>query len=193
MITWTSRLIALLCALTLLAACEEGQGGSPFAASTTPRNTALSQAKMAQGAVTVVPPEGFCIDKSTLKARFALMARCDRLGAPQATGSAAPVGIITVSLAPATADRTLPQPIDSAKALGLEQIADQVTAQTHVTFRAQGGPPVDGMSDRHWRGTALVGSYLMSLALFGPAEGRAVGAEGRGLLLEVIAATRAAD
>lgn len=39
---------------------------------------------MANGALTLVAPEGFCIDKRSLKSSFALLARCDTLGTPMA-------------------------------------------------------------------------------------------------------------
>ncbi len=63
----------------------------------------LRQAAMANGALTLVAPEGFCIDKRSLKPSFALLARCDNLGDPQGAYGA-PLGLITVSLSTARPD-----------------------------------------------------------------------------------------
>ena len=79
MITWTSKSPFAALALLTLSACEGGQGfsrgGSPVA-----EEKPLRQAILADGAVQVVPPQGYCIDPKSLKSRFALMARCDALG-----------------------------------------------------------------------------------------------------------------
>ena len=68
------------------------------------RNLALANAELADGALTLVPPAGFCVDKSTLRPSFAVVARCDSLGARQ-TVNDAPLGMIVVSVARPTTSR----------------------------------------------------------------------------------------
>jgi len=80
----------------------------------------LSSAQMAKGAVTVIPPEGYCVDGAASSDMFALMARCDALGAAP-TGATTPRGIITVSLVASSAD-ALPPP--SALAAGKQVARD---------------------------------------------------------------------
>lgn len=189
MTIWTSSNILAAVALTTLAACEEGQGGALFPASSPARAVALSQAKMASGTVTLVAPPGFCIDKASLRQNFALMARCDALGVPSAAGDA-PVGIIMTSVTSAAQD-ALPSPTDTAAAHSLSTVSDVVAQDTSVTFRAKGQPPAQGLSADHWRGTARLGDKIMAIALYGPQGGRVAGAEGRGVINRLIEASRA--
>ncbi|MCX7558071.1 hypothetical protein OS190_00725 [Sulfitobacter sp. F26204] len=184
MITWNYKGALAALALISLAACEEGQGGAFPQTSTATRPVALSQAKMAFGAVTLMAPIGFCIDKSSLKQNFALMARCDALGAPSASAGA-PTAILTASFS--RASTTIPTALDTTTALGLDAPSDAVEYENSVTFRARGPSPAKGLSGTHWRGTARVGTQMMGLALYGPAGGRAVSAEGRALLVALIA------
>ncbi len=188
MITWTSKGALAAIALPFLAACEDGQGGPLLkaAGSATVKPVALSQAKMAFGAVTLVPPTGYCIDKHSLKQNFALMAPCERLGAPSASAGA-PVSIITASFSSASSGPA-PTPRDTATALQLDAVSDAIEKPSGVTFRANGTAPTTGLATTHWRGTTRVGTQMMGLALYGPDNGRAVGAEGRAILSKLIGA-----
>lgn len=186
MITWSCKSALTALTLTSLAACENGQGVAflqkPDGKATT-KAMAMPQAKMAFGAVTLAAPEGFCIDRTSLKQNFALMTRCESLGAPEAAANA-PAGILTASFSSASA--TVPTPSETAAALRLATVTDPVTKDRSVTFRASGPAPAEGLSETHWRGTARVGSQMISLALFGPKGGRAIGAEGRKILDRMI-------
>ena len=190
--TWICKTTVAALALSLLAACEEGQGGAFLQGLDTgaapPKAIALSQANMAFGAVTLVAPNGFCIDKTSLRQNFALMSRCEALGAPSA-GANAPVGILTASFSAASA--TIPSPSETAAAFGLNTVTDPVVSDRSVTFRANGRAPAKGLSETHWRGTARVGSQMMGLALHGPSGGRAIGAEGRAILDQLISSLAA--
>jgi hypothetical protein len=183
--TWIFKGPVSALALTSLAACGEGQGPSFLKGLSAP-SVALSQADMAFGAVTLKAPSGFCIDKSSLKQHFALMARCDAFGVPSAAGTA-PVGLITVSFSAITDVPSLPSPQDTAKAMDLQQVSDPIEVETGVIFRATGTVPVEGMSARHWRATAQIGTQLMGLALFAPEDSAAAQDEGRSILSAVIA------
>lgn len=192
MTIWICKAALAAVALTALAACEEGQGGSPFAGlgqgAATVKSVALSQTQMANGAFTLVPPEGFCIDKSSLKQRFAILARCEALGAPQAAGGA-PVGFITVSVTPDRTDGTLPTPEQTADAAKLARVSNAKPANGAVTFRAEGRPPTKGLDIVHWRGTMRIGGQIVGLAFYGPQGGRAISSEGREVLNALIRRT----
>ena len=192
MTTWSFRGSVAALALLALTACEEGQGGAFLGGLSTGQTAALSQATMAFGGVTLVPPRGFCIDRNSLKQRFALMARCDRLGAPSAAADA-PLAVITVSFSTVESGAELPTPAHTATALTLTDISAEETTENSVIFRAKGAPPIEGMADKHWRAHARIGDQLMGLALYGPEAGRAVSREGRGILSEVISASTPAS
>ena len=184
MTTWTCKAAFAALALSALAACEDGQGGGLLKSTTDAKPVAVSQAKMAFGAVTLVAPVGFCIDANSLKQNFALMARCDALGAPSASAGA-PTGILTASFS--AASKTMPTPVDTTTALGLGAPTNAIETDRSVTFRAKGNAPAEGLSDTHWRGTARIGKQMMGLALYGPDGGRVISPEGRAILVALIA------
>lgn len=193
MTTWSCKSALAGAALLALAACEDGQSMSFLEGiGSAPRNVALSRSQMANGAFTLVPPRGFCIDRRNLSQRFALLARCDTLGAPDQIGGA-PLAIITISVTPGGADVSLPTAQHVADAARLARVDANTSDNNAITFRAEGPPPVAGLDDRHWRGTARVGDYLMGVAVYGPSGGRAISTEGREVLNELIRRTRAAS
>lgn len=194
MTTWISKPALAVTACFALTACDALPSLPVLDSLSAPKDgpaVALSQTKMANGAFTLVPPQGFCIDQSTLKQRFALMARCDTLGI--ADGAAgAPVGIITASVTPVASPDTLPSPTETADAFKLARISDIHTDLNTVTFRAEGTPPSPDLGIAHWRGTVRIGGQLLGIALYGPKDGRAVSAEGLGLLNGLIRRSREA-
>jgi hypothetical protein len=196
MTTWICKGPLVALALTALAACEGGQGaGLLDGLGTTigPKERAFSQVNMAGGAVILKAPRGFCIDGHSLKQRFALMARCDKLGAPAAAAGAAPLGVITVSLSKAVPNTGLPDPTVTATALGLSNVSDLSGDDTTVIFRATGPAPTEDLDEKHWRATALVNGQILGLALYGAKDGQEVSDEGREILTSVIERTRTAN
>lgn len=186
MTTWNFRGGIAALALTALTACE-GELANLSLGGPSP-NAALSQARMAFGSVLLVPPQGYCIDGASLKQRFALMARCDKLGAPSAAGFE-PIAVITASFSPLAQDASVPDAATTAAALGLENVSAEQSIQGGVTFRATGTPPTDGMSASHWRAITQVDGQIMALALYAPEEGEANTSEGRAMLSTIIDAT----
>lgn len=184
MTTWTSRASLAALALAALTGCEPGQGNLLGGLGTSP-NMALSEAQMAGGAVKLIPPRGFCIDRQSLGQRFALMARCDKLGAPSFLADA-PLGIITISISEAAAEQGLPSAPQTAAAFGLTNISALSETDSRVIFRAQGTAPVEGMAPLHWRGTARLGDRIMGLALYGPEKSPVLTGEGRKILEDLI-------
>ncbi len=187
MTTWICKGAALAGTLLGLSACDDvntdgilgGLMGEPA------KPMALSQTQMAQGAFTLFPPEGFCIDKTTLRQQFALMARCDAFGVDRLAGGA-PLGLITVSVTPLAPDEPLASAQEVADAVKLARIADEQVSNDTVTFRAEGKPPARGLDVAHWRGVARVGDQMIGVALYGAKDSRATSEEGRDVIAELI-------
>ena len=80
MTIWNFSRFAAISALAFLAGCKTTNSLS-FAAAPTSK---VTQAKLAEGAVTLVTPYGYCLDERSVRTRnaesFALIARCDTLG-----------------------------------------------------------------------------------------------------------------
>ena len=186
---WSCKAPTAVLSLALVAGCGVSLDGSFLDnLSLGKRDAALSQASMAFGTVELVAPRGFCIDKRSLKQNFAIMARCDTLGAPSAAGDA-PLGIITASFAVSPEGGPLPSPSDTAVSLNLIGVSDPIETANTVTFRATTDRPIAGTGPVHWRATARIGDQIMGLALYGAENGRAVSPEGRSILSAVIAAS----
>lgn len=192
MTTWISKTTAAVMAFGGLTACTDlGALASLGGVTADKAPVALSQSMMAGKAFTLVPPQGYCIDQQSLKQRFALMARCDTLGAPNAAAGAA-IGLLTVSVTP-VGDDGIPTPEQTAAALNLDRIAATVTNGSAVTFRAESAAPPANLDPKHWRGTVQIGDQVLSLALFGSKDGRAVSSEGREMLNDLVRRSIAAS
>jgi hypothetical protein len=194
--TWNSKPIAALSIIVLLSACDVTDTGTSLLANITPPADAalpavpLTQALMMRGNVTLVPPNGYCIDAESLSQSFALMARCDTLGA--ATGGAgAPTGVLTVSLTRSKKNADLPTPQEVTTATGLGTPENTRTKDSSVVFKTTGSAPSPDLSPEHWRSVSKIGNYIMGAALFGPKDRRAVSPEGADLLEEMIKRTMA--
>lgn len=202
MTIWSFKGGAAALSLTLFAGCDGGLNGafarvslldpSILSRATGGKDVALSKARMAFGTVTLVAPQGFCIDKSSLKQSFAVMARCDTLGVPSAAGSA-PLALITASFVPMTQGAALPSPAQTASALNLAEISDETLKENSVIFRASSPTPYADMQSIHWRATARVGDQIMGLALYSSEDTRDLSTEGRAILGNVIATTTPAS
>jgi len=193
MTIWICKPLAALAALVLLGACENGGPATVLAGLAPPQDAALpavplTQALMMRGKVTLVPPDGYCIDPETLSERFALMARCDNMGAATG-GEGAPAGLLTVSLVRSGRDAALPSAQDVATTAGLTPPQAAVRTDTSVVFKTTGTPPSPDLAAQHWRAVAKVDRFTMGAALFGPEGRRAVSAEGAQVLGQMIKRT----
>ena len=148
----------------------------------------LTQAMMMRGGVTLVPPSGYCIDPESLSHKFALMARCDNMGAATG-GEGAPAGVLTVSLTRNVLNPILPTAQEVATAAGVDPPEDARQSDNGIVFRTKGVAPSPDLSPTHWRSIAKVGKFTMGAALFGPEGRRAVSPEGASLLEEMIKST----
>lgn len=189
MTTWTFKGPVAALALFTLTGCEAGQrtklveGVLPGTAKQAARP--LSRAQMA-GDVILVAPSGYCIDRTSLKARFAVMARCDGLGVTLAGSGAVPRGLITVSLT-ARKPGPLPSAAQTAQATQLVVVDAVEESQDKVTFRAQGRIPVSGLSAMQWRGVAAIGGQTAGIAVYGAEQSEILTSVGRTIMHQMIA------
>lgn len=194
MTTWTSKHLIALDLASVLGACEAMDTGTTLLAGLAPPEDAalpavpLTQAMMMRGGVTLVPPSGYCIDPESLSHKFALMARCDNMGAATG-GEGAPAGVLTVSLTRNVLNPILPTAQEVATAAGVGPPEDARQSDNGIVFRTKGVAPSPDLSPTHWRSIAKVGKFTMGAALFGPEGRRAVSPEGASLLEEMIKST----
>ncbi|MDW4498289.1 hypothetical protein R5H30_09890 [Sulfitobacter sp. D35] len=179
--TWISRGVVFALSAFGLAACE-----------TAPTNSGArslpTQALLANGAVLLVAPAGYCVDTRSKKDAFALLARCDTMGGE--TGAGVPLGVITATALPATSDRALPDAAEFQATRGVRRVFEQFAGRSQTLVRAEGPAPAPGLSTLHWRGTTRVGGHMLAVAVYGPEGSAATGREGRQLAQQVMARSR---
>ncbi len=175
MSTWTSR-VFLGCLAACAAACvpvpEEGDGAKAL-------KEPLTSAKLSRG-LSVAAPDGFCIDATSLSRDFALLARCDRLGADG--GAGAPLAVIAVSVPRVDGASDLPDP--ESLVGGQEALLDSYRSADLQLVKVAGEPPAEGLSGRYWRGAGLVGQRVLGVAMYPKANGPSLDREAVDLLVE---------
>ncbi|MEL6564169.1 MAG: hypothetical protein AAFQ59_06970 [Pseudomonadota bacterium] len=178
---WTSKVGAAALVCLTLAACEDGFGlpgaGLP--------DDGLRSATLSRGAVMLVAPPGFCIDRRSLRARFALMARCDTLGSTGADD--APLALITVTTVPSTTDTAL-----TGDALGTqsETVLDREDRSGLTLIRVRGTPPSPALRETYWRAASRVGTEIVGLAIYEAEDGAPLGPQAPRLLQEAMQRTQ---
>lgn len=175
----------LLGALCLgLTACED-IAGLDLADATTGENLALQNATLGNGAVRLMPPPGFCVDKRSLRGSFAIMARCDTLGGRLTTD--APLAIITATTVAASGPAQVSTSnFDGTTETVLQRRDDGPLALVQV----RGKPPGSGMRDTYWRGAARVGNHVVGLAIYQGADNPDLGPTAPDLLTQTIERTQ---
>jgi hypothetical protein len=170
-----------------LSACAEGTSFSLLekAKDVTPEATPvvpLFKAQMATGAVTLVPPSGYCIEPSSLTQKFAAMARCDSLDAKNGALDA-PIGLLTASVAKSKANGvTLDDIMNASNTTKVETM----TVDGPEVVRATTENPPLGLPKTHLRSATKIDGHDLSLALFSPVESDAQGARGASMLQNMI-------
>jgi hypothetical protein len=178
---WTFKRYLVVATCVFLFGCEQ-TGDMGFMSPATPKpGTALSKAVMAGGAIALVPPEGYCIDKSSLRPQFALMARCDVLGAGRAPANV-PLALITASTVPMKDGAAAPSASELSRALGKARVLQVQDRAGLALVQAVGDIGLDGLGDRYWRGAFSVNGVLVGLALYAPQNGGASGTDGAKIL-----------
>jgi hypothetical protein len=182
-----------LAALFVLSACSEGPAfnllqktdAAPKAKQTVP----LIKAQMVQGAVTLVPPSGYCIDRASLTQSFALMARCDLLNAKNGALDA-PIGLLTASLANSSGHALSPADLAAA---GNATVVETLGEGDLEIVRAQTQTPPEGLSETHYRMAAQINGFDLNLALFSPSDSEAQGSRGVSMLQNLVTASQDAS
>ncbi len=203
MSTWTSRLSAACLAVAPLAGCDtveglpfvpSGGGGFAIGGEGRPRT---AEVELAGGAVVLAAPEGYCIDKRSLKRTkrggFAVMARCDTLGV-KGSFRGYDLALITVASQPREAGAKAPTAQAVARTAGKVKVLNQRTSRGLALVRLADGPhDLEGVSRVHWRGAFAVGDNLVGLGLYAVDGSGVLGAQGGLLLEELTRKTRAAS
>ena len=127
----------------------------------------LTTAKLSRG-LFVSTPDGYCLDRTSLTREFALIARCDKLGA-KGPSFGTPLAVITVTSPPDEVEATLPE----ADALigDAESLLDSRRESKLQLVKISGSAPADGLSGRYWRAAGLVGNQVLGLAIYPVANG----------------------
>lgn len=199
MFTWTCRVgrlgvrvlarpKAAVCTLFVLAGCVDGTGGKT--AGEGGRAVPIArQVSLAEGAVIVVPPAGYCIDASSITNRpsggFALIASCESLTGRVSTLSVEPA-VITVTVSGAREGREQPQAalLSSALPQGVAVREMNGDGLTIVQAEADNSALPGARGDRkHWRGAMVINDRLVGLALYGAPGSMVSGPEGERLLV----------
>ncbi|MEX0371032.1 MAG: hypothetical protein AB3N09_10395 [Tateyamaria sp.] len=145
---------------------------------------AASKASLGRGTVSLVPPDGFCIDTRSVRQSFAIMARCDTLGAPVLTD--APLAVITATTIAAQTDAA----IDPARLeAGTETVLVRSDAGALSLVQVQGRPPSPEMRNTYWRAAGRVGNQVLGLALYQAADRPDLGDAAMALLVETMQRT----
>lgn len=187
------RSLFRLAALLALSACSElpsfGAAKETVAKPISLLAKPVTQAQMVRGDVTLVPPSGYCIDPNSLTQRFALMARCDVLGAKNAALDA-PLGLLTVSFAKSGRESLTASALVSASEA---EVVETLNVENVDMIRAKTQTPPNGLSKIHLRGVAQINGYDMSLALFSPSQSAAQGARGPKMLQSIVQTSQEAS
>lgn len=175
MITWTSKALLAGATCVALAGCEElgGFGGA--------QNNGLPFASLAGGSVNLVPPVGYCVDKRSVRQRFAVMARCDTLGGEASFG--APLAVITAA--------AVDQGTDTDAGTNSETVLSRRTSGTLTLLEINGSAPSPEMRDVYWRAVGPVGDQVIGLAIYEGENGEPLGERAPSLLTETMQRTRA--
>ncbi len=181
------KTILELATFLTLSACAEGTSFSLLekAKDLKPEATPmvpLLKAQMAKGAVTLVPPSGYCIEPSSLTQKFAAMARCDLLDAENGALDA-PIGLLTASVAKSKANGvSLDDIMNASDTTKIETITEGGPEVVRATTE---NPPL-GLPKTHLRTATKIDGHDLSLALFSPVESDAQGARGASMLQNMI-------
>ena len=191
MSTWTFKGVLATLGLTVLAGCEDGSlpFGTPFDQAT--------RAELADGAVTVAAPPGYCIDQQALRhgprGDFVLLARCDTLGL-RGVFPGRQLAVMTVTTAPRAGEGPPPSLEELQRSVRPARVieAGQSGDLPLVRLDADGGA-VEGAAPQHWRSAFALNGQLVALSLYAPESASAAPAAGADLLADLASRTRRAS
>ena len=174
------RGMVLAAGLALAACVPASEMG--FLTSTKPQSdTALRAVVMGDGAFALTAPPGYCIDAGSLKPGFALIARCDTLGAAGRNANV-PLALITATVVTQQAGTPAPRAADLVSVLDSAQVIQAKEQKGVALVQSRGETGLQGFSDTHWRGACLVNDVMVGMALYAPADSSASGPRGASIL-----------
>ncbi|MDX1781923.1 MAG: hypothetical protein R3256_11455, partial [Thalassovita sp.] len=138
------------------------------------------------GAVVIVPPQGYCIQRETLRGGgaggFALLASCESLTGYISGYDVEPM-VLTVTAVPRRSGAPEPDAEEIASALGDRKVMRRVHGDglTIVQVMAPEGLTTED-DPRHWRAMMVLNGKMVGLALYGPRGGAVSGEKGLTML-----------
>ena len=205
MSTWISRVLYTVCPalglLLALAGCDEP--ANPFSAESmgfvqNGGSRPPTQISLVDGDIRVIAPKGYCIDRRSVRqgsdTGFALLARCDTLGASGRFGTHE-LAIVTVAISRRQpADTAGPTVAQLKRAASPAKVLGNRSGEGLVLLRLQSGAmKVPGVSSEHWRGAFALKGYLVGLGLYAPESSPMLDRTGAELLRDLTRRMRSAS
>lgn len=193
MTTWTSKFVPAFLGLLLLVGCTEELG---FAAIGPKPSETMTQVALAEGRVNLSAPGGFCVSprsvKDTKTGSFAMLARCDTLGASDRAMFQS-LAILTATTTPQEGSAA-PSLEGLSKSVAPAQITAKTTRDSIPMIRVKTQEPVaEGLSPEHWRTALVINDQLVAFALYAPEGSQALKEDGADLLADLSTRTRTAS
>ena len=146
----------------------------------------LHRAELAEGAVVVVPPQGYCIQRETLRdggaGGFALLASCESLTGYISGYDVEPM-VMTVTAVPRRSDAPEPDAEEIAAALGDRKVLRRMHGDGLTIVQVMAPEGLTSEDDpRHWRAMMVLNGKMVGLALYGPRGGAVSGEKGLTML-----------
>lgn len=206
MSTWISKALLFGGAAAALSACSDGaamsfaqQGGAAPASlfSVPSGKKRMAQTSIAGGDITLAVPDGYCIDKRTLrrsrKGSFAMVARCDSLGV-DGFFDVFSLALITITTQPLGDTAKTPSPAEVARSAAPAKVLTSSSRSGVSLARLASGPhKIEGVSQTHWRAATAIGGHMIALSLYAPKGSPALDGEGADLLVSLSNRTRKAS
>ncbi|MEL6648769.1 MAG: hypothetical protein AAFQ05_13965 [Pseudomonadota bacterium] len=190
--------LGLLAATGLFGLCGcLGSDFSSFAAGGDVERNVIRTTTLYHGDIVVRGPEGYCIDRRSLKDRtaqgFVMLASCEALSGVR--GQAVEPVIMTLTVLPGKADTTPPTATEIAASMPGTQVIKAVEGEglSLVHFASGGDQALAGKDPRHWRGAMAVNGHLIGLALYARQGGKMAGDDGQSLLTRLAVNTKSAS
>ena len=178
-----------LLALGVTAACE-GDFANLATPGGTAKGVALDAVAIADGAIVLRGPAGYCVDAKSVRARgdrqFALLAQCDLLNSGEVEGVTT-LSVLTVTAVRSGSEAPLPSAQRIAAPFGPTQVLNSTRRRDiQLVQLSSGGDSVTELADPvHWRGVFRIAGYTLGLAAYSAEDGEGSGRAGLDLLLSL--------
>ncbi|MEO0751887.1 MAG: hypothetical protein AAFY25_08790 [Pseudomonadota bacterium] len=171
--------------------------GSGFADRSDVQRDVIRSATLYDGDVVVRAPQGYCIDRRSMRDRaaqgFVVLASCESLSGVR--GQKVEPVIMTLTVLPGRAGVRRPSATDIAASMPDMRVIERVESDdlSLVHFASGGNQALLGKDPKHWRGAMAVNGHLIGLALYGRQGSKMAGQDGQGLLRALAQNTKSAS